>query len=240
MSARVGVFRLMKPACALLLALSLPLAAATKPKFPATEVFDKVLDAEESLAWSKADVVKEEASGKKKPSVSRGTLTSKPGGLARLELKEPSASLIVSDGKKLWVELPEVKQVMVYSSEKLRQSGNFFLDLAPTIRHYAKASYRRLVVPGPGFDPEKVSALELQPLKPQQAGFERLRVWVEQKDWSILQVRLDYGGTQSTIRFSHRRSMDKNDIKKDPSLDLDPKLFTYKAPAGFEVFDLDL
>lgn len=237
----LGVFRLMKPAALALLCLcTAPLAAASKPKFPATEVFDKVLEAEEDLAWSKAEVVKEEQSGKKKPSLSKGTLYTKPGGLARLELTEPSPSLIVSDGKHLYMELPEVKQVMQYSSEKLRQSGNFFLDLAPTIRHYAKASYRRLVLPGPGFDPEKISALELQPLKPQQAGFELLRVWVDQKTWAIVQVRLDYGGTQNTIKFSHRKTIAKVDVAKDATLDLDPKLFTYKAPKGFEVFDLDL
>jgi outer membrane lipoprotein-sorting protein len=217
------------------------LAAATKPEFPATEVFDKVLAAQESLAWTQADIVKEErAAGDKKTVVSKGHLSSKPGGFARLELTAPSAGLIVSDGRSLWVELPEVQQVMRYSAAKLKQSGNFFLDLAPTIRHYSLSSYRRLIVPGPGFDPDKVSALELQPLKPAQAGFEKLRVWVDQEHWSIVQVRLDYGGTQSTVKFSHRQSVSKEAVAKDPSLDLDPKLFDYKAPKGFEVFDLDM
>jgi len=230
----------MKPIALALILLAAPLVAANKPKFPATEVFDKVLEAQDNLAWSKAEVVKEEKNGKKKPSISKGTLYSKPGGVARLELTEPSPTLIVSDGTHLFMELTEVNQVMQYSSKKLRQSGNFFLDLAPTIRHYAKASYRRLVMPGPGFDVDRISALELQPLKPQQAGFELLRVWVDQKDWSILQVRLDFGGTQNTIKFSQRKAVTKVDMAKDPKLDLDPKLFTYKAPKGFEVFDLDL
>ena len=223
------------------MALAVPAFAATKPRFPATEIFDKVLAAQEALAWSQAEITKEEKNaGDKKVAISKGMLYSKPGGLARLELTEPSKSLIVSDGKKLWVELPEVQQVMEYSALKLRESGNFFLDLAPTIRHYAKASYRRLIVPGPGFDPDLVSALELQPLKPRQAGFERLRVWVEQGTWSIIQVSLDYGGTDSSIRFKHRQAMSSAAVAKDPKRDLDPQLFTYKAPKGFEVFDLDL
>ena len=214
--------------------------SANKPKFPATEVFDKVLAAQESLAWAQADIVKEEGGGGKATSISKGRLQTKPGGLARLELSTPSKGLILADGKHLWVELPEVQQVMRYSSAKLRESGNFFLDLAPTIRHYSMASYRRLVLPGPGFDPEKVSALELQPLKPRQAGFEKLRVWVEQEHWSIIQVRLDYGGTQSLVKFSKRKSASKDAVAKDPTLDLDPKLFEYKTPKGFELFDLDM
>ena len=218
-----------------------PLYAVKRPKFPATEVFDKVLSVQESMAWMSADIIKEErAAGDKKTVISKGTLTTKPGGLARLELTVPSKGLILSDGKSLWVELPEVSQVMRYSATKLRQSGNFFLDLAPTIRHYSKASYRRLVMPGPGFDPEKVSALELQPVKPGQAGFEKLRVWVDQNTWSILQVWMDYGGTQSTVKFKNVHTVSNETVKKDSKLDVDPKLFEYKAPKGFEIFDLDL
>jgi len=233
----------MKPTLLALIALLLaaPLGAATKPKFPATEIFDKVLAAQDAQAWMQAEVVNQErAAGEKTAQISKGLLRTQPGGLARLELMEPAQGLILSDGKHLWVELPEVEQVMRYSSAKLRQSGNFFLDLAPTIRHYSKTSYRRLVVPGPGFDPERVSALELQPLKPAQVGFERLRVWVDTQTWGILQVRLDYGGTRSLVKFNKRQAVSKDALAADPTLGLDPKLFTYKAPKGFEVFDLDL
>jgi outer membrane lipoprotein-sorting protein len=225
----------------LIFLLSSTLSAAAKPKFPATEVFEKVLAAQESLAWSSAEITEEErAKGEKKATISKGKLISAQGGLAHLELTLPSKGLIVSDGKSLWVELPEVSQVMKYSAAKLRQSGNFFLDLAPTIRHYSKASYRRLIVPGPGFDPNTVSALELQPLKPQQAGFERLRVWVDQDNWTILQVRMDYGGTQSLVTFEKIKAATKDAVAKDPKRDVDPKLFEYKAPKGFEIFDLDM
>ena len=48
----------MKRVLGLLLALSVALPAAVKPKFPATEVFDKVLAAEENLAWAQADIIK--------------------------------------------------------------------------------------------------------------------------------------------------------------------------------------
>jgi outer membrane lipoprotein-sorting protein len=218
-----------------------PAPAATDPAYSATEVFDHVLETQEAQAWSQADVVKEErAPGQKKPDISKGHLLTAPGGLARLELTKPSKGLIVSDGKTLWVELPEVEQVMRYSSAKMRQSGNFFLDLAPTIRHYSQTSYRRLMVPGPGFDSAKVSALELQPLQPSQAGFEKLQVWVDQGSWTILQVRLNYGGTESTVHFSHAKAVTKADVAKDPKQDMDPARFTYKAPKGFEIFDLDL
>ena len=126
----------------------------------------------------------------------------KPGGLARLDIQKPKPGLILSDGKSLWVELPEVNQVMRYNAAKLKESGNFFLDLPSSIRHYAKASQRRLFpARAEGFDPTRVCALELLPLHPSQAGFERLRVWVDEDRWAVLRVQLDYGGTRSDVRF---------------------------------------
>jgi outer membrane lipoprotein-sorting protein len=225
----------------ILLALAAPLAAAQKPRYTALEVFDKVLAAQDEKAWTSADIEKtEKAAGEKKGVVSKGAFKSKPGGLSRLDLSAPEPGLILSDGKHLFVELPQVEQVMQYSASKLKESGNFFLDLAPTIRHYAKVSLCRLIPPGAGFDPEKVSALELQPKKAGQAGFEKMRVWVRESDWSILQVRLDYGGTQSTVLFKNHQSVTKRQLEKDPTKDLNPLLFRYKAPAGYQVFDLDM
>ena len=227
----------------LLALLPATLFGAVKPRYTAPQVFDKVLKAQESMAWMQADATKVEGpigAKAKDLSLTKGRLQSQPGGLARLDISAPSKGLILADGKSLWVELSEVEQVMKYDARKLAASGNFFLDLASSIRHYSKASQRRLIPAGEGFDASRVTALELQPLKPQQAGFERLRVWVDEKDWVVLRVLMDYGGTRSDIRFEGVKVLGKDALAKDPKLGLDPALFKYKPPKGYEVFDLDL
>lgn len=231
----------------LLLALLLFLSAAAElaaydaPKFSADEVFAKMLEAQEAQAFYESQVEKSEGPiGKPAASVSKGTLKAQPGAKARMEITSPSAGLIVSDGKHLWVELGEVKQVMKYDATRLIASGNFFLDLASSVRHYSKAAYKRLIVPGKGFDPAKVTALELLPKRPEAAGFERLRVWVDHERWTVLRVLLDYGGTRSDVRFSGIKVTGKDALAKDPKLAPAKGLFDYKPPKGFEVFDLDL
>jgi outer membrane lipoprotein-sorting protein len=225
----------------LLLLLAAPAAAAEKPRYTAPEVFDQMLKAQEGRAWWTAKVVKSEGPLQGgKSSTSEGLLSVKPGGLARLDIQKPSPGLILSDGKLLWVELPEVSQVMRYNAAKLKESGNFFLDLPSSIRHYAKSSQRRLFLPGEGFDPTQVCALELLPLQPSQAGFERLRVWVDEGRWAVLRVQLDYGGTRSDVRFDDIKIAEQAAVAAGTVKDLDPALFHYQPPKGFEIFDLDL
>lgn len=221
--------------CLLLVSLLLgsPLAAAQVPRYTAPQVLEKMLKAQEARAYFQADLVKREGPrGQRPTAISRGLLRAAPGGRARLDIKAPSPGLIVSDGRHLWVELPEVQQVMRYNASKLRESGNFFLDLPSSIRHYSKTSLCRLIVPGVGFDPARVGALELLPLRPDRAGFQRMRVWVDERRWVILRVLLDYNGTRSDVRFNH--------ILTGPRVPDGENPFHYKPPKGFEVFDLDL
>ncbi|HTB35260.1 MAG TPA: outer-membrane lipoprotein carrier protein LolA [bacterium] len=223
------------------LALAVPAFAADKPRYTAAEVFDQMLKAQEARAWWTAKVTKVEGPIQGgKSTTSEGLFSVKPGGLARLDIQKPSPGMILSDGKLLWVELPEVSQVMRYNAAKLKESGNFFLDLPSSIRHYAKASQRRLFVPGEGFDPARDCALELLPLHPSQAGFERLRVWVDEDRWVILRVQLDYGGTRSDVRFDDIKIGEQAAVAAGTVKDLDPALFRYQPPKGFEIFDLDL
>lgn len=224
----------------LCLALAAPLGAANKPKFTATQVFEKLLQAQDSQTALSAKVWKDEretARAKAPVSVS-GTLRTMPGGLARLDLTWPKQGLVVSDGKALWVELPEVKQVMKYDAKRLRDSGNFFMDLGSSIRHYAKASLKRLVVVGPDFDKNKVTALQMDPDDPRKAGFESMRVWVDHQRWVILRVQLLHGGTETTVRFEDVKVERRGD--KGPGLGIKPELFRYKTPKGYEAFELDL
>lgn len=212
------------------------------PRYTAGDLFQAMLEAQDHQAWMQAVIIKSEtaAGSKKEPTVTRGRLQTKPFGRARLEIEEPAPGLIVADGKKLYVELTDVKQVMRYDEAKLAASGNFFLDLASSIRHYSKASRKRLIAVGEGFDADHVSALEMSPSKPEQAGFERMRVWVDERRWVVLRVQLDYGGTKSDVRFNAIKTMTSKALKADPGQALAKELFEYKVPKGFEVYDLDL
>jgi outer membrane lipoprotein-sorting protein len=125
-----GRLRLLARGPALTAALAC-LAAALAPPAPARadgalrleagDVFQGMLEAEDKRAWMQADVVKtEQALGSAKaPAVTQGRLTSAEGGKARLVISSPTPGLIVADGKRLWVELAPVQQVMRYNETSL-------------------------------------------------------------------------------------------------------------------------
>jgi outer membrane lipoprotein-sorting protein len=233
---------------ALGLALALALIPAPAPakdaplRYTAGDVFQGMLDAQDKLNWMQADIVKTEQviGSTKAPTVTRGRLVSKHGGRARLVISDPAPGLILADGKRLWVELPQVSQVMCYDEAKLAASGNFFLDLASSIRHYAKASIKRRFQPGDDYDSARVSALEMVPTHPRQAGFESLRVWVDDKRWVVLRVEMEYGGTRSDVTFKNIQILSNRAVRADPGQALAPTLFEYTPPKGYEVFNLDL
>lgn len=216
-------------------------AGASKPKYSANQVFDRMLEAQRRQVYLRAEVSKAEGPvGQEPTSLTKGRLHAAPGARARLEIRDPSPGLVLSDGRHLWIELAEVQQVMKYDARRLIASGNFFLDLPSSVRHYSKEAYKRLIVPGPGFDEAKVTALELLPKQPEAAGFERMQVWVDHQRWVVLRVLLDYAGTRSDVRFSRVRVTERAALDKDPRLAPAKGLFTYEPPKGFEVFDLDL
>jgi outer membrane lipoprotein-sorting protein len=221
-------------------------------RFLPGDVLQSLLEAQDRRAWTTADVVKieqnlgaPEAKGGDKgdykqesaPSQSRMTAS---GSRARLEIRTPAAGLIVADGKHLWVELPQVDQVYRYDQAQMAASGNFFLDLASSIRHYAKGSVKRRFRPGPGYDETRVSAFELVPLRREPGGFERMRVWVDTRRWVVLRVQLDSGGSRSDIEFSHIQVMSWRGLRADPGQALPKDIFKYTPPKAFEVFKIDL
>lgn len=222
----------------LLLAAS---AGAAPLRYSPGEVLQALLDAQDARAWTRAEIIKSELDhgAKRKATRTLGQMTAS-GGKARLDIQSPAPGLIVADGKHLWVELPQVDQVYRYDQARLAASGNFFLDLASSIRHYAKTSLKRRFPLGPGYDEGRDLALELQPLRPDRAGFKHLRVWVDTRSWVVLRVQLDYGGTLSDIRFKHVHVMSLRVLRADPGQALPKDVFTYRRPKGFEVFKLDL
>jgi outer membrane lipoprotein-sorting protein len=220
-----------------LLLMTASLQAAAKPvELTALEVYENVLKAQKRQAALECTIVREEIRTGAPEKVT-GTLKTAAGGLAWLEITVPSRQLAVSDGKALYVELSDVKQVMKYDAQQLKKGGNFFLDLGSSISHYAKQSLKRLILPGEGFDAKKIYALELMPLDAAQAGFDRMRVWVDKDAWLVRQVELKLGGVDTRVSFQDIKVLSLEQAAKGAKAP-DPKLFKYKAPKGYEVFDL--
>src|SRR5438034_601132 len=130
-------------------ALSLHASPAKTVQLTALEVYENVLKAQKQQASVECEIVGEEIHAGVSGTAQgvTGTLKVASGGKAWLEMTVPSHQLAVSDGKALYVEMSDVKQVMKYDAVQLKKSGNFFLDLGSSIRHYAKASLKRLIVP---------------------------------------------------------------------------------------------
>jgi outer membrane lipoprotein-sorting protein len=204
----------------------------------AERVFNKVLAAQSALESLECEVVRLQIAPGATPVEATGTLMVRDGGLARLEITRPSPQRAVSDGRFLWVEMAEVKQVMQYDAAALRQSGNFFLDLGSSLKHFGQGSSKKLVPPGPGFDAHRVAALELKPAKPADAGFEKMRLWIELGRWTVLQVSLNQDGAENRIRFLNSSVVTKAEAEKKSKKPLAMSHFEYKAPKGYEVFDM--
>jgi outer membrane lipoprotein-sorting protein len=222
-----------------LASLGLPGSARAKAplELTALEVYEKVLKAQQQQAFLSCIITKEELKGGASAQQVSGTLEVAAGGKANLLITQPSRQLMVSDGHWLYMEMSDVKQVMKYDAEQLKRGGNFFLDLGSSIQHYAKASLKRLIVPGDGFDPKDYEALELMPLDPKGAGFQRMRVWVARDGWVVRQVELKLEGVDTRVRFDSLKIITKADLDKGKA-PLDGALFKYSPPKGYEVFDL--
>jgi outer membrane lipoprotein-sorting protein len=203
----------------------------------ASEIYQKLLQAQEQQAFLSCDIVREEIQAQGAAQRVTGTLEVASGGRAMLLMTVPSRQLALSDGHTLWVEMSDVKQVMKYNADQLKQSGNFFLDLTSSIRHYAKLSLKRLIVPGPGFDDTKVFALEIMPLDAASAGFQSMKVWVDKDAWLVRQVELKLGGVDTRVQFENIHVVTKEQ-EENGAQTADPKLFKYQVPKGYEVYDL--
>jgi outer membrane lipoprotein-sorting protein len=222
-----------------LLCLAAPALAGARSatELTALEVYEKVLKAQQQQASLECGIVRRELRPGGEAQQVSGTLKVASGGRAYLIITQPSRQLVVSDGHWLYMEMSDVKQVMKYDAEQLKKGGNFFLDLGSSIQHYAKASLKRLIPPGKGFDEASYAALELIPLDPKSAGFERMRVWVDREHWVVRQVELKLDGVDTRVQFDHIQVLTKADVAKGgPAPDL--KQFKYSPPKGYEVFDL--
>ena len=211
-------------------------------KFTARQVFDRMLKAQDEQQIIRCDMIKEDRMDgtdlAQSATVTKGRLLMKKGGKAVLEITDPVSQKVVSDGKTLWMELPDAAQVMKYDVTMMRETCNFFLDLPASIRYYAKKSLKRLIAPGEAYRDKPVSALELDPDDPEKAGFTKMQVWVDHQKWVIVKILLHTQGMQISVAFENSEVVRTAQIKKNPKLNVSNSQFNYKVPEGFQVFDL--
>jgi outer membrane lipoprotein-sorting protein len=229
----------------LALPAALPAKPAEVPRYTAQEVYDKMVDSEERREALIAEITRTEkrkvGEGEAKANTIKGHLVVRKGGYARLDITQPAPQRLVTNGKVLYMELSEMEQVYKLSTSKMKESGNFFLDLGGTIRYYAENSMKRLIPPGGKFDTAQVMAIELVPKDAETSGFDAMRVWVDTGRWVILRAVLESKTADVGVSFDKIQTFGVKAAKEMAyELKLDKRFFRYSPPDEFEVFDLDL
>lgn len=154
---------------------------------------------------------------------SRGEVYLKKPGLMRWEYSEPEGKLIVSDGEKLWVYIPDQEQVVVEKVKDLYSSSSPLLFL--TGEGELREMFRIERHEGGKELPPNLYALELEPVSP-QPGMKKLILIVDCKDFLIQRsVVVDHYDNVIDIRFSQ--------IVADE--DIPKRKFTFKVPKGVDV-----
>jgi outer membrane lipoprotein carrier protein len=129
----------------------------------------------------------------------RGTLYLKKPGRLRWEYQTPTPQEIVSDGSKLWIYTPELKQVNVTAAPQALAgpAGSFLQGLGQVREHFQP----RFLNPAQPTDPEGLVVLDLTPKRPQPL-LARLIVSVDPKSWLVRQAVVhDELGNTVTVRF---------------------------------------
>jgi len=129
----------------------------------------------------------------------RGTLYLKKPGRLRWEYQTPTPQEIVSDGAKLWIYTPELKQVNVSAAPAALAgpAGSFLQGLGQVREHFEV----RFLNPAQPTDAEGLVVMDLAPKKPQPL-MTRLIASVDPKTWLVRQaVVYDELGNTVTVRF---------------------------------------
>jgi outer membrane lipoprotein carrier protein len=129
----------------------------------------------------------------------RGTLYLKKPGRLRWEYQTPTPQEIVSDGTRLWIYTPELKQVNVTAAPAALAgpAGSFLQGLGQVREHFDP----RFLNPAQPVDAEGLVVLDLAPKRPQPL-LTRLIVSVDPGTWLVRQAIVhDELGNTVTVRF---------------------------------------
>jgi outer membrane lipoprotein carrier protein len=129
----------------------------------------------------------------------RGTLYLKKPGRLRWEYQTPTPQEVVSDGAKLWIYTPELKQVNVTAApQALAGPAGSFLQGLGQVREHFQA---RFLNPAQPTDADGLVVLDLAPKRPQPL-LARLIVSVDPKSWLVRQAVVhDELGNTVAVRF---------------------------------------
>jgi outer membrane lipoprotein carrier protein len=129
----------------------------------------------------------------------RGTLYLKKPGRLRWEYQAPTPQEIVSDGTRLWIYTPELKQVNVSAAPAALAgpAGSFLEGLGQVREHFEP----RFLNPAQPTDGAGLVVLDLVPKRPQPL-MARLIVSVDPRSWLVRQAVIhDELGNTVTVRF---------------------------------------
>jgi outer membrane lipoprotein carrier protein len=129
----------------------------------------------------------------------RGTLYLKKPGRLRWEYQTPTPQEIVSDGTRLWIYTPELKQVNVSAAPAALAgpAGSFLQGLGQVREHFDP----RFLNPAQPTDADGLVVLDLVPKRPQPL-MTRLIVSVDPRSWLVRQAVIhDELGNTVTVRF---------------------------------------
>jgi outer membrane lipoprotein carrier protein len=155
----------------------------------------------------------------------RGTLYWKRPGKLRWEYTAPTPQQIVSDGAKLWVYTPELKQVNVADapSALTGPAGSFIQGLGQVREHFTP----RFLNPAQPLDADGLAVLDLAPKKSEPL-LARLVVSVDPASGLVRKaVVYDQLGNTVSVRFL--------DVATNPSLA--DSLFVFTPPPGVAVIN---
>ncbi len=156
--------------------------------------------------------------------ISKGVLWAAGGRRLRLEYSEPPGHLLVSDGERIWVYVPENKQAVVDTVGAGEGAA-----LAETVLSFLDSGRLSLAESEKAQGTECYVLLVRDVLEP--PGLETVKIWVDPGQWLARGIELtDVNGNVTTFVFS--------DVKRLKKVDEDR--FTFEAPPGVEVVESPL
>lgn len=156
------------------------------------------------------------------PETSRGRVVLAKPGKMRWAYEEPQESLVVSDGKTLWLYDPEFGEV-----QKLPMAEGFLSGAAAQFLLGAGDLRRDFAVSAEACDAEE-ARLELLPREP--ATYEKIVLTADPRTGDVRRSRVvDLVGNVSTVEF---HEVERN---RDPS----PETFRFEPPEGVKVIEIE-
>ena len=155
----------------------------------------------------------------------RGTLYLKKPGRLRWEYQTPTPQEIVSDGTRLWIYTPELRQVNVSAAPAALAgpAGSFLQGLGQVREHFDV----RFLNPAQPADSEGLVVLDLTPKRPQPL-MARLIVSVDPKSWLVRQAVI-YDELQNTVTVRFGDTVVNSGLAD--------ALFVFVAPPGVAVVE---